>query len=286
MRNGVILFAQQEQNSRKPATKKDGEPAPAGPVPAFCAAHCRDVFLLIVPVARSGSSGKLWAALKKNDEVIHQRRSSAVTQYQGQRGRGDAQAVRKPKFAFSGAASCGSWLPGTAQGTILIFANDIDNPRIGEDKEINTWPGARAGDKHLLDLPPATAKVGPSCSMHCFSTCSRFGHPVDRRHLRGVRRSRGQADLLLAGLHLLRPCIWVGYVTAVSVTNYVTGEPGGHQDGGGPRRGHHLVYEIDLKKKSDSAKDDFGRARPICSRVAQAAASTQRPQEHRHPPGR
>src|SRR5271166_5017562 len=59
----------------------------------------------------------------------------------------------------------------------------------------------------------------------------------------------------------LLPCLWAGWVTTTAIIRYVDGEPGGIKMGVDLEGGTILVYEIDLKKKSDSKQqqDDVSK---------------------------
>src|SRR5947207_797878 len=53
----------------------------------------------------------------------------------------------------------------------------------------------------------------------------------------------------------LIPCILAGWITSVAIARYVHGEAGGFKMGVDLVGGTILVYEIDLKKKAETDKD-------------------------------
>jgi SecD/SecF fusion protein len=57
----------------------------------------------------------------------------------------------------------------------------------------------------------------------------------------------------------LLPCLWALWVTATAVSRYIDGEPGGIKMGVDLEGGTILVYEIDVKKKTEGAKDEVSK---------------------------
>ena len=55
------------------------------------------------------------------------------------------------------------------------------------------------------------------------------------------------------------PCLWAGWVTTKAITHYMEGEPGGIKIGVDLEGGDILVYEVDLKKKTEVARDETSK---------------------------
>ena len=72
-----------------------------------------------------------------------------------------------------------------------------------------------------------------------------------------VQGDRQVVFLAMRVLSVPRAC-WTGYVTAMAVSRYMDGEPGGIKMGVDLEGGTILVYEIDLKKR-EGGKDDVSK---------------------------